>query len=147
MGKNFALINDLFFHYLPYFNRFRTPNSVLSVTTIFIPVMAGLGLQGLINLTAEERKQHLKSLYLSTGIVAGACALLAILGPSMFSFSHATADANYAQIIDALLEQRQSMLSLFGMEIMFYRLAAAGVLWFYIKNIVSTSLPLVYWQL
>ena len=79
MGKNFALINDLFFHYLPYFNRFRTPNSVLSVTTIFIPEWLAWALQGLINLTAEERKQHLKSLYLSTGIVAGACALLAIL--------------------------------------------------------------------
>ena len=142
MGKNFALINDLFFHYLPYFNRFRTPNSVLSVTTIFIPVMAGLGLQGLINLTAEERKQHLKSLYLSTGIVAGACALLAILGPSMFSFSHAIADANYAQIIDALLEQRQSMLSSSAWKSCFIVLAAAGVLWLYIKNTVSTSLAI-----
>ncbi|MBK7221933.1 MAG: hypothetical protein IPH94_11605 [Saprospiraceae bacterium] len=86
MGKNFAVINDLFFNYLPYFNRFRTPNSVLSVTTLFIPIMAGLGLHGLMSMSKEERASQLRSLYMATGIVAGGCALLAILGPSMFSF-------------------------------------------------------------
>lgn len=142
MGKNFAVINDLFFNYLPYFNRFRTPNSVLSVTTIFIPVMAGLGLQGLINLEAEERKKYVKPLYISTGVVAGLCALLAIMGTSLFSFSHATADANYNQIIDALIEQRQDMFSSSAWKSCFIVLGAAAILWLYIRNTISTQIAI-----
>lgn len=142
MGKNFAVINDLFFNYLPYFNRFRTPNSVLSVTTIFIPVMAGLGLQGLISLDVEERKKYLKSLYISTGVVAGMCAVLAIMGTSLFSFSHGTADANYNQIIDALIEQRQDMFSSSAWKSCLIVLGAAGILWLFIRNTISAQIAI-----
>ena len=139
MGKNFAVINDLFFNYLPYFNRFRTPNSVLSVTTLFIPIMAGLGLHGLMAMTKEERASQLRSLYMATGIVAGGCALLAILGPSMFSFAHETSDANYAQIIEALTDYRKTMLSSSAWKSCLIVLGAAGVLWLYIKNTITST--------
>lgn len=137
MGKNFAAINDLFFNYLPYFNRFRTPNSVLSITTIFIPIMAGIGLTGLFNASEEERKSHLLSLYRATGITGGFCLLMALLGPSLFSFSHETSDANYGQIIDALTDYRKSMLTSSAWKSLFVVMAAAAALWMFIKGKTS----------
>ena len=48
MGKNLEWFNRLFFDYFPMFNKFRTPNSVLSVTAIIIPLLAAMGLQSLL---------------------------------------------------------------------------------------------------
>lgn len=43
-GKNAAWFNQFLFDTIPMFNKFRTPNSVLSVTTYLIPLLAVLGL-------------------------------------------------------------------------------------------------------
>ena len=61
-GKNAAWFNQLLFEHLPMFNKFRTPNSVLSVTTFLIPLLAVFGLYHWMNLgtnTGHNQDPHL----------------------------------------------------------------------------------------
>ena len=44
MGRNVEFFNRLLFDYLPLYNKFRTPQSILSITVFFIPLLGALGL-------------------------------------------------------------------------------------------------------
>lgn len=83
MGKNFESINRLFFDYFPYYNKFRTPNSILSVTAIIIPILAILGLQDILSRKSIDLK---KILLPGLGFIVFT-ALLGLLGPSILDLS------------------------------------------------------------
>ncbi|MBK8698070.1 MAG: hypothetical protein IPN29_00130 [Saprospiraceae bacterium] len=142
MGKNFAAINDIFYYYLPYFNRFRTPNSVLSVTTILVPMLAAFGLHTIIHASKERKEALIRSLWIATGITAGFCALLALLGPSMFSFTNEANDEKYKDFIEPLIDLRKEMMSSSSWKSVFLILATAGPLWLYLKQKISTTMLL-----
>ena len=109
MGKNCAVVNKTLFDYFPLFNKFRTPNSVLSVTAIFIPVLGGLVLQKLIS--SENKDSFFRPLLISTGILSVVCLFFAFIGPGFFDFV-SPADAQYANagLDTALVEDRKSMM-------------------------------------
>lgn len=135
MGSHFPVINRLLFDYFPMYNKFRAPSSVLTVTALFIPMLALLGLR---DIHREKLKQAdtLKALYWSVGIAGGLCLILAILGPSMFSFNSAN-DNSYQQAgfnMDALFADRKMYLRLDAFRSLGFILAAAGALWLYIKG-------------
>ena len=44
MGKELAWFNEFFFYYVPLYNKFRTPNSVLSVASFLMPLLGFLAL-------------------------------------------------------------------------------------------------------
>lgn len=78
-GKNFAVINDLLFQYLPLFNKFRAHTMTLSLLQLFV---VGLGLLGLQALFAEKAnlKQLSAKMYISGGVIGGLCLVFAIFG-------------------------------------------------------------------
>jgi len=53
-GKNFTPLFDLFFHYFPFFNKFRVPSMVLVLLQLSFPVLAGLGIMKIISLKEEK---------------------------------------------------------------------------------------------
>ncbi len=71
-GKNFSIIFDLLFKYLPFFNKFRVPSMILVLDQMSFPILAGLGLMKIISLR-KEKDVKLESLiknaaYVFTGI-------------------------------------------------------------------------------
>jgi len=107
LGGNFEPFNSLIFDYVPYYNKFRSPNSILSVTAILVPLAAMLGIQALIN--SDKDKRAVRSLYIASGITGGLCLILALLGSSIFSFE-SIGDSNFPEILkDAIYEDRISM--------------------------------------
>ncbi len=56
-------LSNLFLKYLPYFNKFRVPSMILVMVQILAVIMAGLGLDTILSLTEEERKQWSKGLF------------------------------------------------------------------------------------
>ncbi len=93
MGENLNWLSSFFFDYVPMYNKFRTPNSILSVTAIFIPLLAGLGLNEVIK---NRNGDWLKHLFIAAGITGGFALLLALIGPSIFDFS-SDGDVRYEQ--------------------------------------------------
>jgi len=49
-GKNFSVVFDLLFYYLPYFDKFRVPSMSLVLVQMSFPMLAGLGLMKIISL-------------------------------------------------------------------------------------------------
>src|SRR5690606_20304379 len=52
-GKNFPVLFDLLFYYLPYFNKFRVPSMILVLVQLSVPILAGFGLMKIISLSKE----------------------------------------------------------------------------------------------
>lgn len=84
-GKNFFL-NDLFFDYLPLFNKFRAVTMILSLMPLFLIIGAAMGLQEFLEMPQEQQVQAEKKLKW-TAIALGAFMLvLAVLGSSFLDF-------------------------------------------------------------
>ncbi|HOY12363.1 MAG TPA: YfhO family protein [Saprospiraceae bacterium] len=132
MGKNFELFNRILFNYFPMFNKFRTPNSVLSISILFLPFLAAFGLKAIED-AGNEKTKFIKPLLISAGILGGFCLLMAMIGTSLFSFS-GNADANYQQIIDILEEQRRILFRNSSFRSFLFIALVAGILWLYLKS-------------
>ena len=71
-GKNFPLIFDLLFKYLPFFNKFRVPSMILVLDQMSFPILAGFGLMKIISMRTEKDLKVEKLIkftaYIFTGI-------------------------------------------------------------------------------
>ncbi len=140
MGKNFELFNKFFFNYVPLFNKFRTPNSVLSVTVIIIPLLATLGLQDFI-----KNKNISKSQFLIPGVGFIILTLLiGVLGPGIFDMS-SPSDASLAQAeIDpnSIISDRASYLRSSSITSALLMTLTMGIMWLYARGKVKMVLLL-----
>ncbi len=127
-GKNMELFNWLLFEYFPMFNRFRTPNSVLSITSMLIPMLGAMGLYAWFN--NKDHAARLKALYYSAGITGGLCLFIALLGPGMFSFEGQNdAQLQGSPLYELIVEDRKSMMSGDAFRSLMFILLAGGLLW------------------
>lgn len=55
-GRNFGLLYDLFFNYVPFFNNFRIPSMILFLMALSMGMLAGVGLSGIVRLLRERRR-------------------------------------------------------------------------------------------
>ncbi len=134
LGKNFELFNRILFDFFPYFNKFRTPNSVLSITSLIIPILSGLAINKIVS--AQDKTKFIKPLAISGGILAGLSLLLGLIGPGIFDFSSA-ADTRYQQMgLDTLLleEHRAAMLRSSGLRSFAFMAIAIGLIFAYLKG-------------
>ncbi|HEX6983253.1 MAG TPA: YfhO family protein [Balneolaceae bacterium] len=96
LGYHFPLLNEFMFHYVPYFNKFRTPEMWLIVTVFCFSVLTVYGTEALIDL-ARDKQKSLKDLYIPLGI-ALALGLIFVLGSeALLSFEKPGEFQQYAQ--------------------------------------------------
>lgn len=66
-GKNLPLIYDIFFYYVPSFNKFRAPSMALAIMQFAFPILAGYGLKAILewqsNLNNVNKKYLMWTLY------------------------------------------------------------------------------------
>ena len=139
LGKNFEVINRIFFDYFPLYNKFRTPNSVLSVTAVIIPILAMLGLQQIFD--SKNKSDYTRPLLISTGIMAVICLFFALIGPGFFDFS-SRVDANYAQygLDKALVADRKSLMRSDSLRSLVLILIMAAALYAFLKDKLSSAI-------
>ncbi|MEO1517829.1 MAG: YfhO family protein [Bacteroidota bacterium] len=141
LGKNLEIINRPMFDYLPLLNKFRTPNSVLTVTSFLMPLLAILGLGKV--LTGELKKEEImRGLVVGAGVTGAICLFFALLGSSMFDFSNPRDSASVGryigqqanpallqELIGDLKEDRISHMRGDAFRSLVLILLAAGLLW------------------
>ncbi|WP_443936914.1 YfhO family protein [Pedobacter sp. MW01-1-1] len=102
-GRNFPMISDLFFDYLPGYNKFRAVESILAVVGLLVPILAVLAIK-----EAQEGKYDQKYLVQrltwSAGITGGFALIVAILPTAFFSFT----SPDHQKLIDALAQNFQN---------------------------------------
>ncbi len=59
-GKNFSPVFNLFFYYLPYFNKFRVPVMIIVLVQLSVPILAGFGLMKIILLRETKEIKIIK---------------------------------------------------------------------------------------
>jgi hypothetical protein len=102
-GQNFPLISDLFFDYLPMYNKFRAVESILAVVGLLVPLLAVLAIKEAQD-GKYDQKYLVKRLTWSAGITGGLSMIVAIMPTAFFSFTQ----ANQPQVLDALTQALQN---------------------------------------
>ncbi len=96
LGKFFPLLNEPMFKYVPYFNKFRTPEMWLIVTVTSFAVLAALGLDALIK-SAQNSANKLKDIAVPLGIAAAVTVIFMVGSTSVLSFEKEGEIATIAQ--------------------------------------------------
>lgn len=149
-GKNFEAFNYWMFDHFPLFNKFRSPNMALSLTTISMVALAFWGLNDIIKRSALEKavlfKQFKLAAYTSSGLV------VVVLLYSQVMMTHKGAgDAQLEQsfgehsnkLLSALKDDRASMALKDGVRSLAFILVAAAALWALLKERISGTVAIV----
>ncbi len=88
-GRNFDSFNTFIFHYLPFYNKFRTVSMALVIPQLVFALVAAWGLVELFR-KETDRKRALKALYYAVGITGGLCLFFALFTPMDFQIGRAS---------------------------------------------------------
>ncbi|WP_275314644.1 YfhO family protein [Tenacibaculum bernardetii] len=134
-GKNFSVITNFFIDYVPLYNKFRAVSSIQVIAELCVPLLGMIALRDFFSSkpTSEEKEEALKkAFYVLGGITLG----FAVFGSSLFAFE-GLRDSQYQELptlIDALISDRKTMLFNDSVRSFLLILAAAALLWFYLKG-------------
>lgn len=154
-GEHFPIVSDVFFDYVPLYNKFRGPESILIIPSILVPVFAMMTVNNIINPKDEIYDLDKKVLY-SFGFVATVCLVVAIM-PNVLSlktsahqsfvtllsqfFDGSSLHAN--QLAEALVKDRGNLASSDAWRSLLFILITFGIIWFYLKKSLSAKVLLV----
>ncbi len=133
-GKNLAWFNDFLFYHLPYYSKFRTPETALVIPAFTFPMLAVMAIKELLSKELKTEKLK-KSLYLSAGITGGICFILWII-PGMFFNFQSSFDAQYGLpdwYYDALIKDRKALLQADALRSLIFIVLSAALIFLYIK--------------
>jgi len=128
-GSHFMWFTEIWFKYVPMYNKFRTVSMILIILQITIPLMGVLALKELFS--PDRDKQSLKNgLFRSFGITGGIC-LLFILFPGLAGDFSSSSDGSLPEeIVSALRVDRMSLLRSDALRSLLFILTGALVIWF-----------------
>ncbi|MDP4184908.1 MAG: YfhO family protein [Bacteroidota bacterium] len=132
-GKNFMPLTDLFFQYLPGYNKFRTVSMILVIAEFAMPLLGLLALRDIFD-KKLSKGEILKGLKWTT-IITGGLALIITLIPSISgSFSGASDAQLPGWLLEPLRSDRESILRSDAIRSLVFVLCAAGLIWLYIEE-------------
>lgn len=131
-GRNFDSFNTFLFHYLPFYNKFRTVSMALVIPQLTFAILA---VWGLIEMCRQKNNKAylLKSLYYAVGITGGLCLFFALFAPLSF---HSILDVQYQLpdwYLNALAEDRAGLLRADAFRSLIFILLGGGCLYLFIR--------------
>lgn len=152
-GSNFMIVSDFFIDFVPFYNKFRAPSSILVVVELLFPLIAIVGLYRFFNsnektetstdniLTEDYKK---KTLIYVTSAVLGITFLLLLFGKSILGFYTPT-EKTYLPpfLLDFLVDERFKMFSVDAIKAIVFVAVTAGVLFLSLKNKITQNIAIV----
>ena len=143
-GSNFLIVSDLFIDFVPLYNKFRAPSSILVVVELLFPLIAIVGLYSFFNnknLTTEYKQKIL--MYAGGGVLAFLLLML-VFGKSLLGFYTET-EKRYLPpyILDYLIDERYGMFKEDSIKAIFYVGAVLGVLFLTMKQKLTQNIALI----
>ena len=143
-GSNFLIVSDLFIDFVPLYNKFRAPSSILVVVELLFPLIAIVGLYSFFNnknLTTEYKQKIL--MYAGGGVLAFLLLML-VFGKSLLGFYTETEKRHLPPyIIDYLIDERYGMFREDSIKAIFYVGAVLGVLFLTMKQKLTQNIALI----
>lgn len=133
-GRHLPFLYNIFFDFVPMFNKFRVP-AMMQITLFFLmAIFAGYGVAGLFKIKDENKKSVVKKIYIITGIFV-AFSLIPLLFGSSFSFEKAGEAKQYgAQVVKMFHQARLEMMQADGLRLMLFALITGIVLAMSVKG-------------
>ena len=143
-GSNFLIVSDLFIDFVPLYNKFRAPSSILVVVELLFPLIAIVGLYSFFNnknLTTEYKQKVL--MYAGGGVLAFLLLML-VFGKSLLGFYTET-EKRYLPpyILDYLIDERYGMFREDSIKAIFYVGTVLGVLFLTMKQKLTQNIALI----
>jgi len=129
-GKNLSSVNYLLFDYLPAYNKFRAVSMALGMTLFAIPVL------GMIALEKTIQENKFKDFLIAAGSIAGLILIFG-LGAGIFRFTGMADQGLPDWLVDALREDRKSMLQTSAWRSLGFVALAAGLIYFAMKGKIN----------
>lgn len=146
-GKHFESLSYLFFDYVPMYNKFRAVSSILTVTSLLIPLLAAMAIKEMLDnkVTKDEIFKSLRNSFIITG---GLTFVLAVIPSLVGSFVNEAKDQQvfgqaYKQIIDSIAADRANMLRADAFRSFFFIFLAAALIFAYTKNKVKANVLVI----
>ena len=146
-GSNFLPLSDVFIDYVPLYNKFRAPSSILVVVELLFPLIAIIGLYRFYNddsseLITEAYKQKIL-LYVGGGVL-GFTLLIILFAKSLFGFENSSETGKIPDFIMTVIkDERARMLRIDAIKAFIYVLITFGVLFLSLKKKLSQNIALV----
>lgn len=119
-GRHFPLIFNLFFRYVPAFNKFRVPAMISVIMQIIIVIWAAYGLESILK-AKEENKQKIQRILLIVTIFFFVLGLLPNFISSNLSFMKVGEAAQYnPQAVKLIKLARQDMMQSDGIRLILF---------------------------
>ncbi|NML56160.1 hypothetical protein [Chryseobacterium cheonjiense] len=143
-GSNFMALSDFFIDFVPFYNKFRAPSSILVVVELLFPLIAIIGLYRFFkdNELTQEYKQKIL-LYVGGGTL-GFVLILLIFGKSLLGF-HTENEKTYLPpfLLDYLVEERFKLFRIDAIKAFIYVAIAVGALFMVLKQKLNQNIALV----
>lgn len=152
-GSNFAFLTDLFIDYVPLYNKFRAPSSILVVVELLFPFIAIVGLYRFFNsnettetstdnILTDAYKQKILT-YVTAGVL-GFTLILLVFGKALLGF-YTNSEKTYLQpiFLDYLVDARYKMFSTDAIKAIVYVAITAAILFLSLKKKLSVNVALV----
>lgn len=147
LGHHFSILNKLLFEYFPYYNKFRTPNSILNVLSTLVPLFSMYGLY-LFMQEDWTKKTILSFLKKSVLPLAGVLILILVLGPLAFDMKSELGDPDWKTnkgLYEALLQARREYLKSDTIRSLVILFIGSGLLYFFaLKKLKLQDFLLVF---
>jgi hypothetical protein len=150
-GRNWPYVSDIFFNYLPLYNKFRAVESILAVASLCFPILAILAVQQVIN--TPDKKVIIKKLLLAGYITGGFTLLMIVLPDLVLSFRSADeatgisylsqalkSDASLAnQVANAVVKDRIALERADAIRTLIFLVITFGIVWAYLTGKVKAN--------
>lgn len=140
MGKNFSLLSDFFFYYVPLYSKFRSVTFIFVIAQTTFPLLGLLALNEIVQ-GKLNKAEVTKALYSSLAITGGICLLFVIM-PQFISVSSDGTDKQLIQYnypMDAIYSARAAVRQMDALRSLFFVVLGFGVIWFYVQGKLKTN--------
>lgn len=140
-GRNFPLVYDLLYHYLPFFNKFRVPSMILTTIQVMLPILAGHGIMKIISMKENRDEFTIKVIkYFAFG-ATGILVIVILLNQTFVSWFEARLMAS--QRGQQLQQISDFMSSMFLGDLIIAFALTASTFWLaflYVNNKISKDI-------
>lgn len=129
-GSHFMWFSELWFRYVPMYNKFRTVSMILVILQLLIPILGMLVIKHLLYDEARPDAKALRKGFAIAGGLTAGFAVLVGLFPGIAGSFISPVDANYPEdLVRALVADRQSLLRSDAFRSLLFIVLGGGVLW------------------
>lgn len=143
-GSNFMPLSDFFIDYVPFYNKFRAPSSILVVVELLFPLIAILGLYRFFTdeKLTEEYKQKIL-MYVGGGTL-GFLLILLIFGKSLLGFATENEKTYFPPfLLDYLVDERYKLFRIDAIKAFIYVAITVAALFLTLKKKLNQNIALV----